>query len=118
LKKEVRTRDPVFDPIGTGTIVKLRNTCQSTYYLTKGTLKREKNCFLYLMGKVTKMLGKGVASLIFYVYFQIDGDNVLASLPRLILSAIRFIPNIVDTTGMADKIAEILQVRTVLNAHP
>jgi hypothetical protein len=67
------------------------------------------------MGKVTKMLCKGVASPIFNVCFQIDGDNVLSSLPRLILSAIRFIPNIVDTTGMADKIAEILQVRTLMH---
>jgi hypothetical protein len=67
------------------------------------------------MGKVAKMVGKGVASLILNVCFQIDGDNVLAPLPRLILSAIRFIPNIVDTTGMADKIAEILQVRTLMH---
>jgi hypothetical protein len=41
---------------------------------------------------------------------------VLATLPRLILSAVRFIPNIVDTTGMADKMAEILQVFHAHNA--
>jgi hypothetical protein len=42
---------------------------------------------------------------------QIVGESVNAVLPRLILSAVRFIPNIVDSTGMADKMVEILQVR-------